>query len=100
MTHGRRGSVAGGVETWATLSFGGVIMRAVAGAILILAGSVLFAAGIIADGVNKGQGGYGNAGYFLGAGVVAFGVVVFLSKAAKRAWEGIPVEEKNRRQPV
>ena len=75
-------------------------MRAVVGAILILAGSVLVAAGIIADGVNKGQGAHGTTGYVLGSLVGLVGIAVLLSETLRRAWDAIPIDEKKPGQPV
>jgi hypothetical protein len=74
-------------------------MRAIVGAILIVGGSVLIAAGIIADGVNRGQGGHGTAGYVLGGFVGVVGMGLLVGGALKRAWDAIPVDEKKPSQP-
>ena len=68
-------------------------MREVAGAILVLAGSVLVAAGIVADAVSRDQGGHGNAGYVLGAIVGLVGVALLVSMRPRRAWDAIPVDD-------
>jgi hypothetical protein len=75
-------------------------MRTVAGAILILAGSVLVAAGMIADAVTRGEGNHLVAGCVLGAVVGLVGIAVFVSGTLKRAWDAIPVDEKKPGQPV
>jgi len=70
-------------------------MREVVGAILILAGSVLVAAGIVADAVTRGEGGYGNAGYVLGAIAGLTGIVMLFGGGIRRAWDAIPTDGKS-----
>ena len=72
-------------------------MGALVGAVLILAGSVLIGAGIIADGFNRGHGN-GFAGYVLGAIVGFVGFLFLVSGPLMRA--AIPVDEKKPSQPV
>ena len=72
-------------------------MRAVIGAILILAASVLVAAGIIAEAVSQGR--YGTPGYVLGGLVGMVGLVALASGALKRAWDAVPVDE-NKPKPT
>jgi drug/metabolite transporter (DMT)-like permease len=72
----------------------GRTMKEVAGAILVLAGSVLIAAGIVADALTRDQSGHGNAGYLLGAAVGIVGIVLLLSGTLRRAWDSIPVDDK------
>jgi hypothetical protein len=74
-------------------------MREVAGAILVLAGSVLVAAGIVADPVTRGQGGHGNAGYVLGAVAGLAGIVMLLGGPLRRAWDAIPADGKRLAPP-
>ena len=59
-------------------------MGAVVGAILILAGSVLVGAGIIADGFNSGRGN-GFTGYVLGGLLAFIGFFILVSGPVKRA---------------
>jgi drug/metabolite transporter (DMT)-like permease len=59
-------------------------MGAVVGAILILAGSVLIAAGIIANGLNRAEGN-SLAGYVLGGSVGVIGLAVLVSGPIVRA---------------
>jgi hypothetical protein len=70
-------------------------MREVAGAILILAGSVLVAAGVIAEAITKGHDGYGNLGYVLGAIAALAGIVMLSSGGVRRAWDAIPTDAKS-----
>lgn len=73
-------------------------MREIAGAIVILAGAVLIAAGMIVDGINHSRGGYGVPGYFLG-GIVGFvGVLVCASGSIKRGRDETPTEDELREQ--
>ena len=69
-------------------------MREVVGAILVLAGSVLIAAGIVADALSRDQGGHGNAGYVLGAIVGLVGVALLVGGALRRGWDAIPVDDR------
>ena len=69
-------------------------MREIAGAILVLAGSVLFAAGIIADAASRDVRAQGNFGYVLGAVVGLVGVWMLVASALRRAWDAIPVDNK------
>lgn len=71
-------------------------MQAIAGAILILAGSVLVASGIIVHSAGPPA----LAGYFLGAFLSAIGLAVLLAPSLKRLWDtmkrlwdAIPVDE-------
>jgi hypothetical protein len=77
----------------------GDVMREVAGAILILAGSVLIAAGIVADAVSGGRVGQGNAGYVLGAIVGLVGAARLFGGALRRAWDAIPADDKRTTAP-
>ena len=72
-------------------------MRAVIGAILILAASVPVAAGIIAEAVSQGR--YGTPGYVLGVLIGIVGLVALASGALKRAWDAVPVDE-NKPKPT
>lgn len=69
-------------------------MREIAGGILVLAGAVLIAAGIIADAVTRGGGSFGNAGYVLGTVVGLLGGVFLLGGPLRRLWDAIPVDDK------
>jgi drug/metabolite transporter (DMT)-like permease len=72
----------------------GDVMREVAGAILVLAGSVLIAAGVVADALPRDHGGHGNTGYVLGAIVGLVGVALLVGGTLRRAWDAIPVDER------
>jgi drug/metabolite transporter (DMT)-like permease len=74
-------------------------MREVAGAILVLAGSVLIAAGIVADAVSREQGGHGNTGYVLGGILGLVGLVLLLAGPLRRGWDAIPVDDKRTAAP-
>jgi drug/metabolite transporter (DMT)-like permease len=74
-------------------------MREVSGAILVLAGSVLIAAGIVADAVSRDPGARGTAGYVLGAVVGLVGIVLLLGGALRRGWDSIPVDDKRAATP-
>jgi hypothetical protein len=69
-------------------------MREVSGAILVLAGSVLVAAGIVADAVARDHGGHGTAGYVLGAVLGLAGLAMLLGGRLRRAWDAIPADGK------
>jgi uncharacterized membrane protein YeaQ/YmgE (transglycosylase-associated protein family) len=66
-------------------------MRAEVGATLVLAGSVLIGAGLIADAIWSSQ---GSVGYILGAIVGVVGIVALIAGPLKRAWDAIPVDRK------
>lgn len=66
-------------------------MGAVVGAILVLSGSVLIAAGMISHAVNANHGG---AGEFFGSIIGAVGVIIICAGAIQRAWDAIPVGQK------
>jgi len=72
-------------------------MRAVAGAILVLAGAVLVGTTNIAEAISREP---RNAGYFLGACLAGVGGLVMASRALRRAWDAIPVDAKESRQEV
>jgi hypothetical protein len=66
-------------------------MQPVAGAILVLAGSVLISAGIIADELARGTGrGPANDGYVLGVIVGLAGTGMLLYRTLAGWWESIP----------
>ena len=67
-------------------------MREIAGAILVLAGAVLVAAGIVADAVTRNSGGYGNAGYVLGAVAGLLGLMFLFGRLLRRTWDAIPAD--------
>lgn len=70
-------------------------MREMTGAILVLAGSVLVAAGLVADGLTHGSsGGYGTCGYVLGAIAGIPGLLFLFGGTLRRAWDAIPTDEK------
>ena len=69
-------------------------MRAIAGAIVLLAGAVLFAAGILADAITRDHGNYGNAGYILGVILGLIGIAMIVSNPLRRVWDAIPVDRK------
>ena len=69
-------------------------MRALLGAILILAGSILVAAGIIAHDLGSSTRGHADAGYFLGGLLTTFGFAALLAGPLKRGWDAIPVDKK------
>lgn len=70
-------------------------MRAIVGAILILAGSVLGGAGIIAHDLGKSTSAHALAGYFLGGVLAVVGIAVLIAGPLRRGWDAIPVEDKN-----
>jgi hypothetical protein len=74
-------------------------MREIAGALLVLAGSVLMAAGIVADAVTAGHGNYGTPGYVLGSIVGLIGFAFLFANIVRRAWEAIPVEDQSATKP-
>jgi hypothetical protein len=74
-------------------------MREIAGAILILAGSLLGAAGFLADAITRDQGGYGSSAYLLGSAVGFLGLVFLVSGVLKQAWDAIPVDNKRTASP-
>lgn len=69
-------------------------MREIAGGILVLAGAVLIAAGIVADAVTSGRGGFGSAGCVMGTVVGLVGGVFLLGGPLRRLWDAIPVDDK------
>jgi hypothetical protein len=71
-------------------------MREVSGAILVLAGSILIAAGIVADAVGRYQAGPAKVGYVLGAVIGLVGVALLVGGVLRRAWEAIPAGEERR----
>lgn len=73
-------------------------MNAIAGAILILAGSVLVAAGIIAHDVGNKTSDHSTAGYFLGGLLAVVGIAILIAGPLKRGWDSIPVGDE--RPPV
>jgi uncharacterized membrane protein len=64
-------------------------MRAIVGAILILAASVLVGAGIISHGMGSSSGGHAIAGYLL----AVIGTALLMAGPLKRGWDAIPVDE-------
>jgi len=74
-------------------------MREVAGAILVLAGSVLIAAGIVADALVRDHAGRGNTGYVLGTVVGIVGLVLLFASAVRRVWNAIPVDDLGTNSP-
>jgi hypothetical protein len=74
-------------------------VREVVGAILVLAGCVLGAAGLIADALTRGQGKYGDPAYVIGGIVVLVGVVLLFGDAIRRGWDAIPVDDKRPNSP-
>ena len=64
-------------------------MQAITGAILILSGSVLISAGIVATTGNA------EVGFVLGGIVFVSGMAVLLIGPAKRVWDAIPTEQLN-----
>ena len=62
-------------------------MQALVGSILILAGSVLVASGIIADAIP---------GYVLGALLGIAGIITMLGKLLRRYWFGSPVADEQK----
>jgi hypothetical protein len=74
-------------------------MREIAGAILVLAGSVLIGAGIVADAVARDRGGHGYAAYVLGAVVGLVGTGLLVAGPVRRGWDAIPVEDLGTNAP-
>ena len=74
-------------------------MREVAGSILVLAGSVLVAAAIVADALSRDKSGHDNTGYVLGTIVGLVGVVLLVSGTIRRAWDAIPVDDIGSNSP-
>ncbi|HJZ89947.1 MAG TPA: hypothetical protein VKE40_03690 [Gemmataceae bacterium] len=74
-------------------------MREIAGAVLVLAGSVLMAAGIVADAVTAGHGNNSTPGYVLGSIVGLIGFAFLFANIARRAWDAIPVENQSPPKP-
>jgi hypothetical protein len=74
-------------------------MREIAGAVLVLAGSVLMAAGILADAIASGHGNYSTPGYLLGSIVGLIGFAFLFANIVRGAWEAIPVEDRSKPQP-
>jgi len=72
-------------------------MRAIVGAILILAGAVLVGAGIIAHDVGDSTSSHAETGYFLGGLLAVVGLAVLIAGPLKRGWDAIPVDEKKRK---
>lgn len=64
-------------------------MREIAGAIIVLAGAVLAAAGIVAEAVRPSD---NNVGYVLGVIVGCIGIGVLSSGTVRRAWDAIPTD--------
>ena len=56
----------------------------ITGALLVLAGAVLIAAGIIGDSV--GDSGYGIAGYVFGGVIGGTGILMIVAGPIKRCW--------------
>ena len=69
-------------------------MRAIVGAILILAGSVLIGAGIIAHDIGSSTSAHAENGYFLGGLLAVVGIAVLIAGPLKRGWDAIPVDQK------
>ncbi len=68
-------------------------MQGIVGAVLILAGSVLVASGIIVHGTVSLPILPAMAGYVLGALLFVIGLAVLLAGPVKRLWDAIPVDE-------
>ena len=68
-------------------------MVALVGAVLVLSGSVLIAAGMISHAVNSNHGG---AGEFFGIILGAIGFIIMSAGVIQRAWDAIPTGEKRR----
>ncbi|MDA0282429.1 MAG: hypothetical protein O3B13_09115 [Planctomycetota bacterium] len=66
-------------------------MRAIVGAILIFAASVLVGAGIIAHALDSTSSGHAEAGYFLGGLLAVGGIAHLMVGPLKRDWDAIPV---------
>lgn len=65
-------------------------MREVAGAILILAGSVLVAGGMLTNAITRGH--EGEVGYGFGAIAGLAGIVMLFGGVVRRAWDAIPTD--------
>ena len=74
-------------------------MRALVGAILILAGSVLVGAGIIAHNMGSSTGSHAAAGYFLGGLLAIVGIVLLMAGPLLRGWDAIPVDKQQPKTP-
>ena len=75
-------------------------MRSLDGAILILAGSVLIAAGIIAHDIGSATRGHADAGYFLGGLLAVVGLALLIAGPLKRGWDASPVDKKKPKADV
>jgi len=64
-------------------------MQAIAGAIVILAGSILVSAGVLAQSYRSSDN-----GYVAGGLLIAVGLFVLFKKPLQRGWDAIPVDEK------
>jgi hypothetical protein len=74
-------------------------MREVAGAVVVLAASILIAAGVLAEAVTRGIGGYGTLAYVLGSVVGVAVVVLLLGGALRRWWDDIPTDDRGSQSP-
>lgn len=74
-------------------------MRELAGAVLVLAASILIAGGLVADAVTWDKGKFGNPAYVLGAIVGVIGLAFLFGRALRGAWDAIPVENEPARSP-
>lgn len=68
-------------------------MRGIAGAILVLAGSILFAAGIVAVAVTTKSNPNTPIAYALGSVIGIVGLFMLVAGVLKRGWDAIPVDD-------
>jgi hypothetical protein len=69
-------------------------MTSIVGAIIVVAGAVLIAAGIIAHDLSQHLASHSSAGYFLGGALGVIGFALVIAGPLKRGWDAIPVEQK------
>lgn len=68
-------------------------MNAIAAAIVVFAGAIVFGAGVLAGGMDRHQGG---VGLFFGFLLMVFGGVPFAVEAFKPLWNLIPGDQKEK----
>ena len=67
-------------------------MRGLSGALLVLSGSVLLSAALIADAVVADGRGGGRFAYVLGSVIGAVGMLLVVAGPLKEGWDAIPVD--------
>lgn len=70
-------------------------MREIVGCDLVCCGTVLFAAGVIAEAMSPNNS--AGAGYIAGTVLGVLGLVVILSRTMRRWWDAIPVDDQERK---